>query len=371
METQLAKKDEVLDAPGAALKIDESVLNIVKAPSLGSVLPVQFYTGAGTLTMTEEQTELLAQHEDCPDENIDVRPDGLIYAGHTWYRRLLLKLFGAGGWAIVPASDVVHEPGTPYIYRTWVLIVRGEDFMQHYVGEAVGWAAWYENNPRANKADAVETTKSDALSKIVSKSFGCGLNMWEKQFSRRWRNENCLKVKVRTNKGIEDWWRRKDEEPYDNEIPEPPNPVVRRTAPAPAPISRKAAQRHTPEAAYSVADVTDAPVQPPPQAPAEAAVIPPSKPPSSEAPPAAPLDISGSTVSESQLRMFLARCRAKKLVDGDDAGKALSLVCEVTGKTPSGRGKTSSEVLISVVRECDQRQFVAVMQAVSRYRGEK
>ena len=141
-----------IDQPGGdlanSLQIDDSKLNIVKAPSLGSVLPEKFYEGAGMLELNDDQRQILAESEDCPDDDIDVRPDGLIYAGHVWYRRVLIRTFGPGGWALLPASDVVNEPGTTKIYRAWALIVRGEDLQPHYIGEAIGWADWFPNNAR-------------------------------------------------------------------------------------------------------------------------------------------------------------------------------------------------------------------------------
>ncbi len=340
--TKLATIDQPEGKLANSLQIDESGLTIVKAPNIGSVLPIQFYEGAGELFLDQEQTEKLMTVQDCPEEEIDVRPDGLIYVRHGWYERRLTEIFGPGGWAMVPATNIQMEQSTQKIYCIWVLRCRGADGKTCFVGQAVGWAQWMDNNPRANKADSFEVTRSDAIVKIVAKSsLGIGSNLWDKRFSRAWRNKNCVQVKIKTYKGVETQWRRKDEEPYDNEIGiETPQ---RATAPAPQ-------------------------SEPSVQSPAAAEVTPatPAAPPTGRGKDAAAR--TSGVIMDSQFRLFLVRARRHGLIDGENAGEALSFVCGQLNKVPqSAAGKTSIEVLRDMILGCNRQEFQKLIEAVDKY----
>jgi hypothetical protein len=41
-------------------------------------------------------------------EDIEIKPDGLIYLPEIMYRRILNKAFGPGGWALMPRGDTLH-----------------------------------------------------------------------------------------------------------------------------------------------------------------------------------------------------------------------------------------------------------------------
>ena len=327
-----------LDTPLPA--IDTSGLSIIRAPNLGSVLPVEFYRGAGELFLNDEQILKIRESMDCPDDEIDVRPEepGLIYVRHMWYERKLTDVFGPGGWSMVPATDVQLEAKAEKIYVMWVLRCRGADGRTCYIGQAMGSARLQPDNPRFNKADAFEITRSDAVVKICAKTLGIGSNLWHKRFARAWRNQNCVRVKVKTFKGTEEMWRRKDEDRFDNEIQD--------NGP-----SRALPQAHAENPPRNYPEAAEATPATPAALPSQPAMVAPA-------------------VSTQQVRMFIARCRAKKLIINDDAHEALKFVCEAFPSRTPALGKTSMENLIAIVNARTQRELQNLFTALGSYKAE-
>jgi len=42
------------------------------------------------------------------EEDIEIKPDGLIYLPEIKYRRILNQAFGPGGWAIMPRGETLN-----------------------------------------------------------------------------------------------------------------------------------------------------------------------------------------------------------------------------------------------------------------------
>jgi hypothetical protein len=331
-------------ASATPLQIDASHLHpTLSAPNVGSVLPIQFYDGAAELFLDDSQIEMLRSFHDCPEEEIDVRPDGdgLIYVRHGWYERRLTEIFGPGAWAMVPATNVQIDRETGKIYVAWVLRARGSDGRTCFIGQAIGWALWQENNPRTNKADMFEITRSDAIVKICAKSsLMIGSNLWDRRFARAWVKKNCIRVRVRTHKGIEDWWRRTDEEPFTDEIreqkrePEPPAPTPPPTADKKPPVNHHATEIE-PEI------------------------------PEKEKP------VATTKISDSQIRLFFAKARQKKIIVGADSSAATALVGSTLDRLPENvSGKTPDEILVMLLRSCSPLEFRKVLAALEAHNAD-
>jgi hypothetical protein len=63
---------------------------------------------------------LLAEVE--PDE-VEIKPDGILYLPEIKYRRILNRAFGPGGWGLVPRSESIVTPKT--VTREYALVCNG------------------------------------------------------------------------------------------------------------------------------------------------------------------------------------------------------------------------------------------------------
>lgn len=81
----------------------------------------QSFHGLGTSAFTPEVSAILQQRLDADD--IEVKPDGIIYLPEIKYRRILNAAFGPGGWGLAPRGELtVHEK---LVTREYALIVHG------------------------------------------------------------------------------------------------------------------------------------------------------------------------------------------------------------------------------------------------------
>ena len=117
------------------------------------------------------------------------------------------------------------------IVMAWALFLRGK---------AISWtwggARYQPNNRRASWSDALETTKSDALSRLC-KDIPMAAQCWDRRHNDRFKRGHCVLVYVRTDDGTETWWRTLDRDPFRHETgchPESPN-VDRYVAPLEGP----------------------------------------------------------------------------------------------------------------------------------------
>lgn len=60
--------------------------------------------------------------ETSPDE-VEIKPDGILYLPEIKYRRILNKAFGPGGWGLVPRSESIVTAKT--VTREYALVCNG------------------------------------------------------------------------------------------------------------------------------------------------------------------------------------------------------------------------------------------------------
>ena len=79
------------------------------------------YHGLGSVSFTTEQQEALLAplaHDD-----VEVKPDGILYLPEIKYRRILNKAFGPGGWGLAPRGESIVTG--KLVTREYGLIVQG------------------------------------------------------------------------------------------------------------------------------------------------------------------------------------------------------------------------------------------------------
>jgi hypothetical protein len=127
------------------------------------------------------------------DEEIFIRPDGLLYLPQTFYRKKLNESFGAGNWTLYK-EKVFQEPAEK---ATWVYYVGALYAFGQYIGQAGGQNLYYGVNQKTSKMDAVESAKSDCITRIC-KDLGIGSELWNPEFCFRWKAQNAKHITVKT-----------------------------------------------------------------------------------------------------------------------------------------------------------------------------
>jgi ribonuclease HI len=225
-------------------KVPERDAEIVSRPSV-EVAEKDFegYAGVATVALSDSQAKDLA--ELLPDDAHDILPTGEVYVSQVHYRRLLIKVFGPGGWALVPRGPYSTQKGakTETITREYALVGQGGRF----ISEAIGEAEYQPTNDRMSYASACEAVKSNALTRCC-KDLGIASECWDRRWCEKWIAKHAIKV---WRKGTpKPQWRRKDATPwYDESGPSEPRQERREEAAEPRP-SQSRPPSETPSCAH-------------------------------------------------------------------------------------------------------------------------
>lgn len=79
------------------------------------------FHGLSTVPFPAETARVLMQ--DLSPDDVEVKPDGIIYLPEIKYRRILNKAFGPGGWGLAPRGDLLV--GEKMVSRPYALVVHG------------------------------------------------------------------------------------------------------------------------------------------------------------------------------------------------------------------------------------------------------
>lgn len=79
------------------------------------------YHGLSSTPFTAEQAQILQQKLDSDD--IEIKPDGIIYLPEIKYRRILNAAFGPGGWGLAPRGETIVT--TKIVTREYGLVCGG------------------------------------------------------------------------------------------------------------------------------------------------------------------------------------------------------------------------------------------------------
>ncbi len=201
------------------------------------------YVGIAAGPFTAEQSEVLMQKLD--EDQIEVRPDGLVYLPEIRYRRILNRAFGPGAWAVMPRSIDV---GDAMLYYRGALFVHGR-----FISEAIGEQQYFPNKDRMSYATAAESAKSNCLVRCC-KDLGIASELWDPSYTRQWLARHAVEVwcvnrqdihkrkkfwRKKTAPAVDAWpWQEMNErsaEPSGAAVPAPSAEPVVRTAVLPEP----------------------------------------------------------------------------------------------------------------------------------------
>lgn len=133
---------------------------------------------AGTIEIEEKQKHIL--FAPVKEEDIEIRPDGLVYLPWMEYVSRLRDAFGMA-WSIIP-RDMPKLQGN-HIYWGFYLMIQGK-----LAGFAIGEQQYIPTNPTMTYGDAIEGAKSNALMRLC-KGLGISLELWKPSFVRSWKEK--------------------------------------------------------------------------------------------------------------------------------------------------------------------------------------
>ncbi|KAH6571409.1 hypothetical protein BASA61_002835 [Batrachochytrium salamandrivorans] len=138
---------------------------------------------------------------DINHDDIEVKPDGMLYIPEIKYRRMLNKAFGPGGWGMVPRGP--HTVNNKNISREYGLFCMGR-----FVSQARGEQDFFGED---SLPTASEGCKSNALIRCC-KDLGIHWELWDPVFIRKYKAENAVMVQgTHVVNGTKKYlWRRKD-----------------------------------------------------------------------------------------------------------------------------------------------------------------
>ena len=139
-------------------------------------------------------------------EDIEIKPDGILYFPEIKYRRILNKAFGPGGWGLAPRGETLVTPTT--VTREYALVVLGRlntPFLK-YSGRIVktDWlsirlVSIARGEQTYFNADgiptAVEGCKSNAMMRCC-KDIGVASELWDPRFIREFMKAHAKEVFV-------------------------------------------------------------------------------------------------------------------------------------------------------------------------------
>lgn len=162
------------------------------------------FHGLSSEPFSKEAADVLMAPLDVDD--IEVKPDGIIYLPEIKYRRILNKAFGPGGWGLAPRGETIVTGKS--ITREYALLAHGR-----LVSVARGEQDYYspEGIPTAT-----EGCKSNALMRCC-KDLGVASELWDPRYIRKFMKANAKQVwaeHVLTKKKKQVWIRKDDEVRY-------------------------------------------------------------------------------------------------------------------------------------------------------------
>ncbi|KAL8821432.1 MAG: hypothetical protein Q9223_000535 [Gallowayella weberi] len=162
------------------------------------------FHGLSTEAFSKEAAEALLAPIGLDD--IEVKPDGIVYLPEIKYRRILNKAFGPGAWGLAPRGETIVTAKA--VTREYALVALGR-----LVSVARGEQDYFspEGIPTA-----VEGCKSNALMRCC-KDLGVASELWDPRFIRRFIAEHAKEVWVEhqmTQKKKKIWMRKDDQIRY-------------------------------------------------------------------------------------------------------------------------------------------------------------
>ncbi|KAI9683081.1 MAG: hypothetical protein M1829_005872 [Trizodia sp. TS-e1964] len=159
------------------------------------------FHGLSDQAFSKEAAAILLQPLESDD--IEVKPDGILYLPEIKYRRILNKAFGPGAWGLAPRGETIVTENA--VTREYALVVHGR-----LVSVARGEQGYFS---KEGIATATEGCKSNAMMRCC-KDLGVASELWDPRFIRKFIAQYAKEVFVEhaVTKRRKKIWLRKDDE---------------------------------------------------------------------------------------------------------------------------------------------------------------
>ncbi|QDS75458.1 hypothetical protein FKW77_004173 [Venturia effusa] len=141
------------------------------------------FHGLSTTPFSKEAAEVLMAPID--QDDVEIKPDGILYLPEIKYRRILNRAFGPGGWGMAPRGETIVTPKS--VTREYGLVVHGR-----LVSLARGEQQYFDAE---GIPTATEGCKSNALMRCC-KDLGIASELWDPVFIRKFMAEKSREVWV-------------------------------------------------------------------------------------------------------------------------------------------------------------------------------
>ncbi|EPY53983.1 DNA repair protein [Schizosaccharomyces cryophilus OY26] len=168
-------------------------------PDMGPNWETSFY-GLSAKPFDKETSSILTAP--LSPEDVEIKPDGILYLPEIKYRRILNNAFGPGGWGLAPRGNTTVTSKS--VSREYALVCHGR-----LVSVARGEQTYFDPE---GVATASEGCKSNALMRCC-KDLGVASELWDPRFIRAFKRERCMEVFVENvlTKKKRKLWRRKED----------------------------------------------------------------------------------------------------------------------------------------------------------------
>ncbi|OOF96435.1 hypothetical protein ASPCADRAFT_47188 [Aspergillus carbonarius ITEM 5010] len=159
------------------------------------------FHGLSATPFPKECADILLAPTD-PDE-VEIKPDGILYLPEIKYRRILNRAFGPGGWGLVPRGESIVTP--KMVTREYALVCVGR-----LVSVARGEQDYFSPD---GIPTATEGCRSNALVRCC-KDLGIASELWDPRWIRKYKAQYTREVFVEhvVNKRKTKIWVRKDDQ---------------------------------------------------------------------------------------------------------------------------------------------------------------
>jgi hypothetical protein len=162
------------------------------------------FHGLSTQPFSKEAADILLAPLD--PEDVEIKPDGILYLPEIKYRRILNKAFGPGGWGLAPRSETIVTDKA--VTREYALLAHGR-----LVSIARGEQDYFSKD---NIPTASEGCKSNAMMRCC-KDLGIASELWDPRWLRKWKADKSREVFVEhqvSKKRTKIWLRKGDPVQY-------------------------------------------------------------------------------------------------------------------------------------------------------------
>ncbi|KAJ3024744.1 UNVERIFIED_CONTAM: hypothetical protein HDU68_007821 [Siphonaria sp. JEL0065] len=166
---------------GSPVSIGKDAKDVKETTAVDSVISVSFDGASVEPFPKEAATVLMAAIN---EDDVEIKPDGLLYLPEIKYRRILNKAFGPGGWALVPRGP--HTVTAKTLSREYALFCLGR-----FAAVARGEQDYF--NAESGLATASEGVKSNAMLRCC-KDLGVASELWDPSFIRDFKARKCVQV---------------------------------------------------------------------------------------------------------------------------------------------------------------------------------